>query len=318
MPLSTRRKRYVDPSGANIEPDAADCLPSRKKHGRPISGREFKSLTLGFQRNKDTIVKVEKWSPVPSTSQRSEDVKKSTIIEPDAVDCLPPRKKHGNAISGRELKSVMLDSEINKDTIVKVKKGSPVPSTSQRSEDVKKSTIIEPDAADCLPSRKTYGRPISSREMKSLMLGSEINQDTIVKVEKWSPVPSTSRRSERVKKSNIQNPKCDGQEKKSGRRGKITEGAANCDPDDREAAAMKLVEGTELKPADLTEILAVYKNGVNVLTSADPEPNDKLRLEHAKVKQSEGTSQQSAGFNYKGASKWLDQYIEWVRKFATC
>jgi hypothetical protein len=228
------------------------------------------------------------------------------------------RKYSKNPVSGRELKSLMLDSEINKDTIVKVEKRSSVPSTSQRPEDVKKSTIIEPDAVDCLPCRKKYDNAIGARELKSLMLGSEINKDTIVEVEKGSPIPSTSRRSERVKKSNIQNPKCDGQEKKSGRRGKITEGAANCDPDDREAAAMKLVEGTELKPADLTEILAVYKTGVNVLTSADPEPNDKLRLEHAKVKQSDGTSQPSAGFNYKGASKWLDQYIEWVRKFATC
>jgi hypothetical protein len=89
---------------------------------------------------------------------------------------------------------------------------------------------------------------------------SEINKDTIVKVEKGSPVPSTSRRSERVKKSKIRNPNCDGQEKKNGRREKMTEGAANFDPNDREAAAMNLVEGTELKPADLTEILAAYKN----------------------------------------------------------
>jgi hypothetical protein len=182
----------------------------------------------------------------------------------------------------------MLDSEINKDTIVKVEKGSPVPSTSQRSEDVKKSKIIEPDAVDCLPSRKKCGNTISGRELKSTMLDSEINKDIIVKVEKGCPVSSTSRRSERVKKSKIQNPNCDGQEKKNGRREKMTEGAANFDPNDREAAAMKLVEGTELKPADLTEILAAYKNGVNVLTSADSKPNDKVRLEHPKFEESAG------------------------------
>jgi hypothetical protein len=176
------------------------------------------------------------------------------------------------------------------------------------------------NAVDGLPSRKKCGNAISGREWKSTMLDSEINKDIIVKVEKGSPVPSTSRRSERVKKSKIRNPNCDGQEKKNGRREKMTEGAPNFDPNDREAAAMKLVEGPELKPADLTEVLAAYKNGVNVLTSADPKPNDKVRLGNPKVEESAGPgpSKPSDGFNYKGAGKWLDQYIEWERKFATC
>jgi hypothetical protein len=147
--------------------------------------------------------------------------------------------------------------------------------------------------------RKYCKNTISVRELKSVMLDSEINKDIIVKVEKGSLVPSTSQRSERVKKSKIRNPNCEGQEKKNGRREKMTEGAANFDPNDRGAAAMKLVEGTELKPADLTEILAAYKNGVNVLTSADPKPNDKVRLEHPKVEESAGPgpSKPSDGFN---------------------
>jgi hypothetical protein len=93
----------------------------------------------------------------------------------------------------------------------------------------------------------------------------------------------------------------------------MTEGAGNFDLNDREAAAMKLVEGTELKPADLTEILAAYKNGANVLTSADPKPNDKVRLEHPKVEESAGPgpSKPSDGFHYKGAGK------KWKKRYAT-
>jgi hypothetical protein len=79
MPFSTRRKRYVDPSGAKI------ARAPRKYCKNPISVRELKSVMLDSEINKGIIVKVEKGSPVPSTSQRSEDVKKSTIIEPDAV-----------------------------------------------------------------------------------------------------------------------------------------------------------------------------------------------------------------------------------------
>jgi hypothetical protein len=125
----------------------------------------------------------------------------------------------------------------------------------------RRKRYVDPSGAKIAHAPRKYCKnPISVRELKSVMLDSEINKDTIVKVEKGSPVPSTSRRSERVKKSKIRNPNCDGQEKKNGRREKMTEGAGNFDPNDREAAAMKLVEGTELKPADLTEILAAYKN----------------------------------------------------------
>jgi hypothetical protein len=89
MPFSTRRKRYVDPSGAKI------AHAPRKYCKNPISVRELKSVMLDSEINKDIIVKVEKGSPVPSTSQRSEDVKKSTIRNPN---CDGQEKKNGRRV----------------------------------------------------------------------------------------------------------------------------------------------------------------------------------------------------------------------------